>query len=157
MPWDYRPQEPYDGNELRAEVGARCLEAEQAVLGACLLLGEDALGPLIEEHGLGPECFYRPQHGVIFAAMLELHRLGAPVDTLTVLDRLRSTGRLEQIPGGKAGVDELAAAPPVAHNAAYYGSIVLREHRWREREEAAYRMLDAIERRDEDAFQEATP
>ncbi len=98
------------------------LEAEQSVLGA-VLLSEQTLYALTIEVNLKPEDFYRPSHGAIFAAMLDLYEQGEPVDTLTVTDRLKQTGQLETA-GGPAGVEALAAAPPVVGNARQYGKIV---------------------------------
>ncbi len=98
------------------------LEAEQSVLGA-VLLSEQTLYALTIEVNLKPEDFYRPSHGAIFAAMLDLYEQGEPVDTLTVTDRLKQKNQLETA-GGPAGVEALAAAPPVVGNARQYGKIV---------------------------------
>src|SRR5258705_7450499 len=81
------------------------LSAEQSVLGA-ILLSDRSLYALVIEEGLLPEDFYRERHGTIYAAMLELYEESEPVDVLTVTDRLRALGKLDQI-GGPASVDEL--------------------------------------------------
>jgi hypothetical protein len=66
------------------------LDAERAVLGAVLV--NDA--HLRKVRGvLGPQDFYRTEHGQIYGAMLELAGEGAPVDPVTVCGRLR--GRVE--------------------------------------------------------------
>ena len=62
------------------------LEAEQSVLGA-ILIDRDAIIEVAEF--LRPEDFYRPSHGVIWAAMLDLYEQGEPVDKLTVVERLK--------------------------------------------------------------------
>src|ERR1039458_7362303 len=81
------------------------LEAEQSVLGA-ILLSDRSLYALVIEEGLRPEDFYRERQGAIYEAMLALYNESEPVDVLTVTDRLRQVGTLEDI-GGAATVDEL--------------------------------------------------
>ena len=93
------------------------LEAEQSVLGA-VLLSDTALPALIIDERLHPEDFYREAHGIVFAAMLELHNGGEPVDALTLVEHLKQAGKLEAA-GGRAAIDLLPPAsrgrprPPV--------------------------------------------
>jgi replicative DNA helicase len=98
------------------------IEAEQSVLGA-VLLSDNTLYALTIEVNLRPEDFYRPAHGVVYAAMLALYEQGEPVDRLTVVEKLKQEGKIEAA-GGAAAVEALAAAPPVVGNAAQYGKIV---------------------------------
>ncbi|HUB36886.1 MAG TPA: replicative DNA helicase [Solirubrobacteraceae bacterium] len=98
------------------------LEAEQSVLGA-ILLSDRALYALVIEEGLRPEDFYREHHGTIYGAMLELYHESEPVDVLTVTDRLRALGKLEDV-GGSAAVDELTGVVPAAGHARRYAQIV---------------------------------
>src|SRR5258707_15012005 len=88
------------------------LDTEQSVLGA-ILLSDRSLYALVIEEGLRADDFYRERHGTIYEAMLALYNESEPVDTLTVTDRLRQLGKLEQI-GGAATVDELTGAVPAA-------------------------------------------
>src|ERR1700758_124782 len=74
------------------------LEAEQSVLGA-IMLSDRALYALVIEEGLRPEDFYRERHGLVYRAMLSLYDDSEPVDVLTVTDRLRQTGKLEEVGG----------------------------------------------------------
>src|SRR5947208_3055647 len=101
------------------------LDAEQSVLGA-ILLSDRSLYALVIEEGLRAEDFYRDRHAVIYEAMLALYNDSEPVDVLTVTDRLRSAGRLDEI-GGPAAVDELTGVVPAAGHARRYAQIV-REH-----------------------------
>jgi replicative DNA helicase len=103
-------------------VPPQSLEAEQSVLGA-VLLSDQTLYALRIEVNLQPEDFYRPAHAVIYEAMLALYEQGEPVDKLTVVEKLKQTGKLEAA-GGPAAVEALAAAPPVVGNAGQYGRIV---------------------------------
>src|SRR6202045_2818123 len=79
------------------------LEAEQSVLGA-ILLSDRSLYALVIEEGLRADDFYRERHGTIYEAMLALYNESEPGDVLTVPDRLRQTGKLEEV-GGIATVD----------------------------------------------------
>ena len=72
------------------------LEAEQSVLGA-VLLSDTALPALIIDERLQPEDFYREAHGIVFAAMLDLHNGGEPVDALTLVEHLKQAGQLEAV------------------------------------------------------------
>src|SRR3954451_14865607 len=98
------------------------LEAEQSVLGA-VLLSDTALPALIIDERLHPDDFYREAHGVIFAAMLELHTAGENVDALTLVEHLKQSGRLEAA-GGRATVDLLAASVPAVGHLRQYARIV---------------------------------
>ncbi len=98
------------------------LEAEKSVLGA-ILLDERHLHSLIVEEQLRPEHFYREQHGAVFAAMLELYEGDNKIDHLTVAERLRHHGKLDEV-GGPAAIDELAGWVPAAGHAREYGRIV---------------------------------
>src|SRR5918997_1269115 len=55
--------------------------------------------------------------------MLALYEQGEPVDKLTVVEKLKQSGRIEDA-GGAATIEALAAAPPVVGNAGQYGKIV---------------------------------
>jgi replicative DNA helicase len=98
------------------------LDAEQSVLGS-ILLSDRSLYALVIEEGLRSEDFYRDRHGLIYEAMLALYNESEPVDVLTVTDRLRQTGKLEDV-GGTAAVDELTGVVPAAGHARRYAQIV---------------------------------
>jgi replicative DNA helicase len=98
------------------------LEAEQSVLGA-ILLSDKAMYGLVIEEGLRPEDFYRDQHRVVYAAMLDLYEDSHGIDVLTVTERLRQGGRLEEV-GGEGAIHALAGAVPAAGNVRHYAQIV---------------------------------
>lgn len=77
------------------QVPPHSLEAEQAVIGACL---ESDLGRLTVVQQLRPEDFYFARHRHIYRAILELDAKG-PVNTLLVADRLEDLGLLEECGG----------------------------------------------------------
>ncbi|HEX7610520.1 MAG TPA: replicative DNA helicase [Solirubrobacteraceae bacterium] len=98
------------------------LDAEQSVLGA-ILLSDRSLYALVIEEGLRADDFYRERHGTIYEAMLALYNESEPVDVLTVTDRLRQVGSLQDV-GGPATVDELTGVVPAAGHARRYAQIV---------------------------------
>src|SRR5436309_8933859 len=98
------------------------LEAEESVLGA-ILISDKPLYQLVVEDDLVPEDFYREQHRLIYAAMREMYDAGEPIDTLTVIERLRQSGRLEEA-GGESGVAALGGSVPAAGHLRHYAQIV---------------------------------
>ena len=101
------------------------LEAEQSVLGA-IFLSDVALYGLVIQDGLRADDFYREQHRAVYEAMVDLYNASEPVDIVTVKNRLRETGRLEEV-GGEGGVESLAGMVPSAGNLRHYARIV-RDH-----------------------------
>jgi replicative DNA helicase len=88
-----------------------------------VLLSDTALPALIIDERLHPEDFYREAHGIVFAAMLELHNGGEPVDALTLVEHLKQAGQLEAA-GGRAAIDLLASSVPAVGHVRQYARIV---------------------------------
>ena len=99
------------------------LDAEQSVLGS-MLLDRDAIARVVEL--VRPEDFYRDAHRRIYETMVELFERGEPVDLITVTDRLRDKGQLDDV-GGAAYVTGLLNTVPTAANVEYYARIVLQK------------------------------
>jgi replicative DNA helicase len=110
------------GSGTGAVVPPHSLDAEQSVLGA-ILLSDQSLYALAIEEGLGVADFYHERHGLIYEAMLSLYNESEPVDVLTVTERLKSTGHLDEV-GGRGAVDELTGLVPSAGHARRYAQIV---------------------------------
>src|SRR6516164_3624943 len=118
------------------------LDAEQSVLGA-ILLSDRSLYALVIEEGLRAEDFYRERHGTIYEAMLALYNENEPVDVLTLTDRLRQTGKLDQV-GGSAAVDELTGLVPAAGHARRYAQIVREGALLRRLLKASYEIQESV-------------
>ena len=99
------------------------LDAEQGVLGS-MLLDRDAIARVVEL--LRAEDFYRDAHRRIYETMAELFERGEPVDLITVTDRLRDKGQLDDV-GGAGYITSLLNAVPTAANVEYYARIVLQK------------------------------
>ena len=96
------------------------IEAEQSVLGS-LLIDSDAIiriAPFLRQ-----EDFYREAHGIIYAAVLELHERREPADFITLTDALDRRAQLEQV-GGAAYLTSLLNIVPTAIHVEHYARIV---------------------------------
>ncbi len=73
------------------------LEAEEGLLGSCLIdPGQDILSACMEV-GLRAEAFFKPAHQVVYQILNDLFEKGDPVDEVTVLNALqsRTVGNIE--------------------------------------------------------------
>lgn len=96
------------------------VQAEQAVLCSCLD-SETAL--TVVSAILLPDDFYRPDHKLVYSAILELVAQRSPVDIITVSDILTKKGDIENV-GGTAYISHLSDLPIIRSNAAEYAGIV---------------------------------
>lgn len=96
------------------------IDAEKSVLGS-LLIDEEAIGAAIEI--LDETWFYEQAHRQIFSAVLELYNQRKNVDLITLSDKLKSDGTLEQI-GGVSYLSFLIDLVPSAANVEHYANIV---------------------------------
>ncbi len=103
------------------------VDAEQALLGACLLDKEAAEGVL---EYVSVDDFYGEKHRQIFECIGKLVAEGTPCDMVTVVDILKAGGDLERA-GGVAYIASLTNAVPSASSAVYYAKIVAEKARIR--------------------------
>lgn len=96
------------------------LEAERAVLGACMLDMQAANA--VRQH-LESTDFYSPHHQIIYECIQKMVDLGEPCDPVLVGDSLRTAGDLERV-GGMAYLLGLLDAVPAPSAAVHYASIV---------------------------------
>ena len=99
------------------------IEVEEAVLGA-LMLEKDAYSVISDL--LKPESFYEHKHQLIFEAIQQLALSQEPIDLLTVTDRLRLNGVLEEV-GGAYYVTTLTSKVGSAANIEYHARIVAKK------------------------------
>lgn len=132
-----------DLDDLR--VPPQATEAEQAVLGGIMLIGQypnrayDAVMDLLDESS-----FYRRDHQLIWAAMKQLADQKRPIDAVTVADWFEAQGIAEQVAGGSY-LMELASTTPSAANVRAYAEIVMDKSRLR-------RLIDVGTQMIHDAF-----
>ncbi|MFH1181174.1 MAG: replicative DNA helicase [bacterium] len=110
-------------NELPEKLPPQAIEAEQSLLGS-LLLDKSSIFKVADF--LAPEDFYRKSHQEIYQACRELMERGEPIDFLTVSNRLKEKGELEEI-GGNGYLTELVNLIPTAAHISNYAKIVQRK------------------------------
>ena len=96
------------------------IEAEQSVLGS-MITDKNAVVEAIEK--LEENDFYRDGHKVIFKTISEMFKDDMPVDLVTLLERLKSTEKLEKA-GGVTYVSELSSSLLTTINLSAYIKIV---------------------------------
>ncbi|MGA1204894.1 MAG: replicative DNA helicase [Opitutales bacterium] len=150
-------------SEERGRIPPNSQEAEEGLLGSCLIdPAQDILSACLEA-GLKPESFYQPSHKVIYHVMALLYRDNKAVDEVTVLDALasRTVGSIDWLKkaqrltdpktsllnmiGGASGVTRLTNRIESIANARYWLEIV--REKWLLR-----RLIETTTRVAEDAY-----
>src|SRR3989344_3935555 len=109
------------GNGNRpARIPPHSSEAEISVLGA-LLLDKNAIVNVASV--IEPGHFYDDRHSAIYSAMVELYEARAPIDVLTVSDKLKHKKKLSVV-GGTSYLAELVNKVPPAAHVEHYEKIV---------------------------------
>lgn len=103
-----------------AKIPPQNIEAEMATLGA-MLLNERIIPEILEI--TDASFFYKKSHRIIFETIIELYDSRDKVDILTVSERLRKKGALEEV-GGTTELTTLVDFVPSSANAAHYARIV---------------------------------
>lgn len=118
-------------------VPPQAVDVEAAVLGA-MMVNPDSVDAAIEI--LNEKCFYDIRHRYIFEAMSQLYTERSPIDMLTVVERLRVKGNLDEV-GGPAKIATLTQAVGTGANVEYYVRILQQKSIQRNLIEASYGIL----------------
>lgn len=97
-------------------------EAERGVLGSALLDPERVID-LCVEGNLGADSFYIPSHRALFEMLVQMRSENRAIDLLTVSQRLKDLGQLDQV-GGSPYLEQLVDGTPTSAHAEYYIDIV---------------------------------
>ncbi len=97
------------------------VDAEKALLGA-IILKPDVMHDISVT--IYPESFYADKHSEIYRAIYAIFSKGDPIDTISVVTKLKEFGQLDRV-GGASYVTELIETVPAAGNAGYYAEQVL--------------------------------
>lgn len=92
-------------------------EAEQGALGCMLLDPQQCVDQCIAQ--CPPESFYSLQNRAIAETLYAMNAERAPIDLLTLVNRLKTANQLEAC-GGVSYITELENATPSAYNLSYY-------------------------------------
>src|SRR3989344_6718744 len=114
--------------DLKDKLPPQSIEAEQYLLGS-LMLDKDAIIRVADI--LTADSFYQKAHQEIYGACRELFEKGEPIDLLSVANRLKEKGVLEEI-GGNSYLTELISSVATPAHASNYGKIVHRKRILRE-------------------------
>ena len=98
----------------------QAIEAEQSILGS-MMLDNRVIDEITTE--LEPRDFYRSDHQLIFAEIVDLDAKGEAADVITVSEALTTVGELEKV-GGLAYLGALAKNTPNSGNVKSYAKIV---------------------------------
>lgn len=115
-----------DDNLIGGKVPPQAVELEQAVLGA-LMLEKDAINRV----DLKSEFFYKQAHQDIFTAIQQLNNEKFAIDLLTVIQKIRSNGKIDLI-GGPQYIAELTSKVSSAANIEFHCQIIIQKFIQRE-------------------------
>ena len=96
------------------------IEAEKSVLGS-MLIDEEAIGLAVES--LDEVWFYDDVHRKIYSAVVDLYQSRKNVDLITLSNKLRSEGLLDQV-GGVSYLSSIIELVPTSANVEHYAGIV---------------------------------
>jgi len=106
------------------------LEAEQGVLGCCLLAPAESINLAGERFKHTVEVFYDLRHQVLFSHLLAMQKHGEAIDLVTLTGRLSVAHELEEV-GGVGYLSSVMDAVPSAANLPYYLDIVWEKYQLR--------------------------
>jgi replicative DNA helicase len=111
---------PLDSRHSVDRLPPHSMEMEQGVLGCVLLSPNDCMGECIEKlKDNGKEAFYDLRHQTIYETLTVMFDTREAIDLITLQQRLKDKGLLEQI-GGIPYLSQLQDSVPSAANLSYY-------------------------------------
>ncbi|MFO7790619.1 MAG: replicative DNA helicase [Bacteroidota bacterium] len=111
-------------NEVYGKMPPHAQDIEEVLLGA-LMLEQNAILLVIDI--LEKDSFYKEEHRLIFEAILELSKNHEPVDILTVTNRLKATGKIDEV-GGPHYIADLTSRVATAAHVEYHAKIVQQKY-----------------------------
>ena len=115
-------------------------EAEQAVLGAIILNGNEVLDEVYDIIS-DARYFYVNMHRIVYGAMLDLFNVGKSVDFVTLLETLKRERRFDDAEG-KTYLMDLARNCPSISNAVEYAKIIREKYDVRSLINASREIID---------------
>jgi len=118
------PQDDQLSQYVFGKLTPQAPDLEQAVLGACMV---DREGFPVVYSVLSSESFYIDAHRHIFEAMLSLWMKSQPIDELTVMEKLKEMGKLDEV-GGPGYLAELTTRVASAANIEFHCRIIQQKY-----------------------------
>ena len=115
------------------------LEAEAAVLGS-MILDPECIGDVVQQ--ITSDLFYRPEHQIIFDAIVELYENNKKIDLVLLRDELKKRNKLKAV-GGVNYLARIADSVPSSSNVEHYSEIVKDKSVLRELISASSEILSA--------------
>jgi len=111
---------PDQANRFLGRVPPHNADAEMSVIGGILLHNRclDDVADIV-----GPADFYDEKNGTIYEAILELYNANRPIDTITLIERLKEKRELGNI-GGPTRITDIQDAVPTAANIESHARVV---------------------------------
>lgn len=128
-------------DELIKRIPPHSIEAEQACIGAMLNNNELAINTVFEL--LKNEDFFDQKNQTIFQAIRALHESSAPIDLVSVADRLESESKLARV-GGSAYLASLMDRVPSSSSVGYYARMVADRSLLRSLIQASHQIIDDV-------------
>ena len=116
-------------------------EAEDAVIGS-ILLDPSVVTDVMEI--LSSDDFYFPKNRIVFEAIEKLFDEGEPIDVISLTEKLREEGKLEEV-GGELEVARYADVVPTSAHVEYYAKVVKDKSILRKLIEAASKIVEMAE------------
>lgn len=101
-------------------------EAEAGVLG-CVMTDPNCINDCVVKFKAGVRVFYMLSHQAIYHAMLQIHEAGKTIDVITLFQKLKDEGTINEC-GGIQYVSSLPDVTPSPANLGYYADIVMEKY-----------------------------
>ncbi len=111
-------------NEVYGKMPPQAVDIEEVLLGA-LMLEQDAI--FLVNYILEKNSFYKDEHKTIFQTILDLAKEHQPVDILTVSNKLKAIGKIDEV-GGAHYISELTSRVATAAHVEYHAKIVQQKY-----------------------------
>ena len=125
-------------NIIEGKLPPQNTEAEESTLGS-LIIDKDAIIKIADI--IFPEDFYQPRHRIIYEAILNLYHKNAPIDVLSLSNRLKEKKQLSEI-GGASFLTSLVNKTPTSAHVIHYANIVHQKRVLRDLIAASYKIAE---------------
>ena len=145
----YRKNNPQVISLEKGKTPPQAIDLEESVLGIAMQF-KNAISDIVEIFRDEP-VFYKPQHQLIYDAMLEMFKESEPIDLLSLLQKLKQKSSLEKV-GGDMYLIELTTRISSAAHLEHHCRIVLQMYVKRKSIHVANHMIEKAYNEETDIF-----